>query len=106
MDMQREPLGRRVPSDLGKPVGRARTHGVGGEADGDAASPKLPDLWEIPADGRRGEALDPAARVGREQDDDRDPGRGGRVEGGERLVEAEVVELADGGVPAGEQLAI
>ena len=52
------------------------------------------------------EAVEAAAPVGGVEEDELDAGRLRGLRGRERLLEAEVVELADRGVPRGEQLAV
>ena len=52
------------------------------------------------------EAVEAAARVGDVEEDERDAGGLGCLRGRERLLEAEVVELADRGVAGGEHLAV
>ena len=58
------------------------------------------------AGGRLAEAFETASCVGDVEEDERDPGRVGGFGGGEGLLEAEVVELADGGVARGPHLAV
>ena len=79
---------------------------MGGDADGDTGRTQLLHLPQVV--GRRGlaEAVQAAAAVRGEKDDERDSRLVGRLGRGECLLEAEVVELADGGVPGGEQLAV
>jgi CDP-diacylglycerol--glycerol-3-phosphate 3-phosphatidyltransferase len=106
VDVQRQLVLCGVAPELLEPVARARADGVGSDAHADSARPQLLDLTEI--DGRRllAEALDPAARVGDVEEDELDLGFRGCIGRGSRLLEPEVMELADCGVPGGTQLPV
>ena len=95
-----------VAADLLEPVGRAGADGVGGKADLDAALPEALDLVQVLGHRRLPEALDASTCVRGVQQNEGDVGRVGGFRGGERLHEAEVVELADGGVAGGAHLAV
>ena len=96
----------RVAADLGQPALRAGTDGVRREADADPALGEALDLRQIGRDARLAKAIHAAAAVGGVEDDDLDPGRRRGVRRGERLLEAEVVKLADSRVAGREQLAV
>ena len=96
----------RVAPDLGQPRGRAGTHGVGGEADAGAALPEPLDLPEVVVDRRLPESLEAAALVRGEQEHELEPGRSAASTAANASASAEVVELADGGVPGGAHLAV
>ena len=106
VDVERQLVLLGVAADLLEPVGRAGADGVGGEADLDAALAEVLDLVQVLVRTRLAEAVEPAARVGDVEEDERDAGRVGGLRGGERLLEAEVVELADRGVAGGAHLAV
>ena len=102
VDVQRETLGGRVASELLEPVARAGADGVGGEADSDAVLPQRLQLPEILGGRLLAHPRQAAARVGGEEEDEVDARVGGRFGGRARLLEPEVVELADrrvAGVP-------
>ena len=105
VDVQREIVLGGVAADPREPPRWAGADGVGGEADPDPAFPQVLDLVQVL--GRRGlaEAGEPASRVGGVEEDEGDS-RGCRGLGCcERLLKAEVVELADRGVAGGTHLA-
>ena len=104
--VQRQPLRRGVAAELLEPVARARAHGVGGDADARAARPQRLELAEVVGDGLLPEAVDAAAPVGDVEEDELDARVGGGLDRGVRLREAEVVELADGGVARVAHLAV
>ena len=87
VDVERQPLARRVAADLLEPVARAGAHGVGGDADGDPGVAERLDLVEVGGDGRLAHPVEAAALVGDVEQHDRDPGVGGGLGGGERLGE-------------------
>src|SRR5205807_8222559 len=98
VDVERKALSLGVEGDLLEPLGRAGADGVGGEPDRDAVGLERLHLAEVVEDRRLAEALQPAARVGGEQEHDLDARRARRLDGGPGLRLADVVELADGGV--------
>ena len=106
VDVQREiVLGGVAPIRASQPRW-AGPDGVGGEADPDPAFPQVLDRFKVL--GRRGlaEAGEPASRVGGVEEDEGDS-RGCRGLGCcERLLKAEVVELADRGVAGGTHLPV
>ena len=106
VDVQRQPLGTRVAPDLLQPLGRARPHGVGGDADPDPAPTELLDLLEVLGRGFLAEAGDTSARVRGEEQRQRDAGLVRGLRGGECLGEPEVVELPDRRVAGGVHLGI
>ena len=79
---------------------------MGGDADANSTVPQRLELKQVLGDALLTEPLDPAARISRIEQDEADPGLVGGLRGRERLLEAEVVELADGGVTGAELLAI
>ena len=106
VDVERQPFGTRVAPDLLQPLGRARPHGVGGDADPDPAPAELLDLLEVRGRGFLAEAGETSARVGGEEQGQRDAGLVRGLRGGECLVEPEVVELPDRRVAGGAHLGI
>jgi len=106
VDVEREALAVAVRADLLEPVGRARADGVGGEPDGGALARERLDLAEVVRGRGLAKALEAAARVGAEQEDDLDLGRLGRRDRRPGLRRSEVVELADGRVAGGAHLAV
>ena len=106
VDVQREIVFGGVASDPREPRGWAGADGVGGEADPDPAFPQVLDLVQVL--GRRGlaEAGEPAPRVGGVEEDEGDSGGCRGLGCCERLLEAEVVELADRGVARAAHLAV
>jgi hypothetical protein len=76
------------------------------DADPGSGRAHLLDLVEVRDDRLLPEAGKPAARVGDVQEDDLDARRSGCLDRGERLRQAEVVELAHGRVPGGAHLAV
>ena len=106
VDVERQRLAVGVASQLLQPVARAGAHGVGGDADRDPSAAKRFELTEVGGDGRLSHALEPTARVRREEAHERDPGLLGRLGRGEGRLGAEVVELADRGVARGAHLAV
>ena len=99
VDVQRQSLRGRVAAELDEPLARAGADGVGSDADAGAVRSQLLEIAEVVRDRLLPEALDAAARVGDVEDDELDSDRGRGLGRRARLVEAEVVELPDGGVP-------
>src|SRR5512133_1509058 len=106
VDVQRQLLCRCVAADLVQPVRGAGAHGVGGESDTDVAAAQVLDLMQVVRHRVLPKALEAAAPVRGQQDDDLHAGLLGRLDCSERLGEAEVVKLADRRVPASAELAI
>ena len=106
MDVQRQLLRSGVAADFLEPRRADGAHGVGGDPDVEPARAEVLHLAQVLADAVLPEARQSAALVGRQQQDDADARLVGRFGGSERLVEAEVVELADGGVAGRAQLAV
>ena len=104
--VQGQLLRRGVASDLLEPRRADRAHGVGGEAHVEPAPAEILHLAQVLAHALLPEAWQSAALVRGEQQHDPNAGLLGGLRGGERLVEAEVVELADDRVPGRAQLAI
>ena len=106
VDVKRELVVGGVAPDLREPLRRTRPDGVGGEADLEAAFTEVLDLIQVL--GRRGlaHALEPASGVRDVQEDEGDPGCARSFRGGERLLEAEIVELADRRIARGAHLAV
>src|SRR4029079_1493170 len=77
-----------------------------GQADLDTAAAQILDLVQILV--RRGlaETVEPASAIRDVKEDEGDARGIGRFRRGERLLEPEVVELADRGVAGGEHLAV
>ena len=106
VDVEDEPLAPGVGADLLEPRARARADGVGREPDACARRGELLHLAEVLGDRPLAEAVDPAAAVGGEEEDELDPGLPRRLDGGMRLGEPDVVELADGRIAGREHLAV
>jgi hypothetical protein len=85
--------------------GQARTE-WGGEADRGAVLSEPLDLAEVLGDRRLAEAIEPAAPVGGVEEDELDRRRLRRLGRGHRLVEAEVMELADRSPAGAEHLPV
>ena len=71
---------------------------MGGEPDPDAVVPQRLQLSEVLGRGCLSHPRQPAPRVGGEEEHELDARFGGGLRGRSRLVDAEVVELADRGV--------
>jgi hypothetical protein len=104
--MQGELVFRRVTAKLLEPVPRASPDGVGGNADADSRRPQLLEPTQILGDRLLPEAIDAAACVGDVQQDDLDARLGRRLRSSMCFCEAEIVELADGGVACGAELPV
>ena len=105
VNVERERRRFRVAPDLGQPVLRARANGVGGEANADAALAETFHLGEVRRDAGLTKPIESSATVGGVEQNERDLRSIGCLCDGERLLEAEVVELADGRVAGGKELA-
>ena len=106
VNVQRQSLVFGVAADLPEPVGRAGADGVGGEADPDAAPAQVLDLIQVLGRGGLAEAREPASRIRGVEEHELDARGLGGFGRGQRLLEAEVVELADGGVAGRAHLAV
>ena len=106
MDVQREAFGRREAPDLLEPFARTGADGVGGEADADAVGAQRLELAQVLGRRLLAHPRQPAAGVRREQEDDLELRLAGGLHRRARLVQTEVVELADGGVAGRTHLPI
>ena len=107
VDVQREAFALRRSGPISSSQSaRAGADGVGGKADGSPAPAQLLHLAEVLGGARLPEALEPAAGVRDVEQRDRDPGLAGGLDCRVRLVQPEVVELADGRVAGGAHLAV
>jgi hypothetical protein len=106
VDVQRQTGIARVACELLEPVGRAGADGVGGDADADSLGPERLQLPQLVDRRLLAHPREAAARVGGEQEHELDPGLGGRLGSGARLVEPEVVELPDRGVAGRDHLPV
>jgi CDP-diacylglycerol--glycerol-3-phosphate 3-phosphatidyltransferase len=104
--VQRETFRSRIAPNLLEPLGGARPDGVGGDTDGDPARAQLLHLLEVLGHGLLPEPRQTTALVRRQEHDDADPCLLGRLGGRERLLEPQVVELPDRGVPGTTKLAV
>ena len=104
--VERQPLGDCVAADLLEPVFGTRTHGVGGDADGNPAAAQILDLAQVLRDRLLPKTRQASAPICGEQQDDPDPRLLGSFRSGDRFVEPEVVELTDCRVARGMQLAV
>src|SRR5439155_11345464 len=106
VNVKREPVLLGVAPEPLEPVARAGPHGVGGDADADPRVAQLLEPAEVFVDRGLAEALDPASRVRRVEEHELDAGFDRGLCRGVCFAEPEVVELADGGVARGAQLAV
>jgi hypothetical protein len=104
--VQRKPCCCGVATELLEPVRRAGAHGVGGKPDPNPAAAQLLELAQVRGRRLLPEPRQAAAGVGGEQQRQLDRRLLRRVDGCERLVEPEVVELADRGVAGGAHLGV
>src|SRR5215208_2555542 len=104
--VQNEALALGVASDLLEPFAGAGANGVGGKPDAEAALAQRLNLPEVLRRRALAELREPAAAVRRVKEHELDAGLGGRIGNRERLLETEVVELPDGGVARGDELAV
>ena len=74
VDVEHELLALGIAADLPQPVRRAGADGVGGDADAAPRGAKLLHLLQVLGRGLLAEALDAAAPVGGEEEDELDPG--------------------------------
>ena len=81
-------------------------NGVGGDAHPDPALAQRLELTQILRDALLTKPVESAARIGCVEEDEGDPRFLGGFSRSHRLVEAEVVELADRGVAGGAQLLV
>ena len=104
--VQRQRLAGGVGAQLLEPLPRAGADGVGREPDSHSRRTHRLELLQVL--GRRvlAEALQPAAPVGREQEDDLDPGLRRRLDRRVSLRQPQVVELPDNCVARGQHLAV
>ena len=106
VDVQRQLVLGGVAAELLEPVARTGADGVGGDADADPVGSQLLELAQVRGHRLLPEALDPAARVGDVEEDELDPRLGRGLGRRARLLEPEVVELADRRVAGRAQLAV
>jgi len=106
VDVEDETAPFRIPADGLEPAAGTGADGVGGEADRDAALAEPLDLAEVVGRRRLAEAVEPTAPVRGVEEHERDPRCLRRLGRGHGLVEAEVMELADGGPAHVEHLPV
>ena len=106
VDVQRQVVLDGVASELLEPVTGTCADGVGGDTDPDPGGAQLLELPEIRGHRLLAEAVDPPARVGDVEEDELDSGLRRGLGRRARLLQPEVVELADRGVAGGPQLAV
>jgi hypothetical protein len=106
VDVEDEALALAEGADLLEPIPWAGADGVGGEPDARAGGRERLQLTEVVGDGVLTEAVEAAAAVRRQEEDELDTGVSGGLDRRLRLFEADVVELADGRVARGPHLAI
>src|SRR5947208_1747638 len=104
--VQRQAFALGVTGQVLEPGTGTCPNGVGGDADPDAPLAQRLELTQVIGRVLLAEALDPAARVGREEQDKSDPGLIGSLGGRKSLLEPEVVELTDRRIAGAELLAI
>ena len=104
--VQRQAFALGVAADLLEPVARAGADGVGGEPDAHACFAQLLELPQVVGGRVLAEAVEPAAAVGGEEQDERDPGLLRGLGGRAGLGQAEVMELAHRRVPGREHLPV
>jgi hypothetical protein len=106
VDVQGQFVFGRVSAKLFEPVTGARPNGVGGNADPDACRAQLFEAAQVFGDGLLPETVDAAARIGDVEQNDLDLRVRGRLRSSVRFGQAEIVELADGGVAGVPQLPV
>ena len=106
VDVQRQTLLGGVAAELAQRGRRACADGVRSDADRDALGAELLERAEVLRHRLLAKPRGAAAEVRGVEADECDPGLRGRRRGGTRLLEAEVVELADGRVPRREHLLV
>ena len=106
MDVKRQLLLGGITADLLEPVSRTGADGMGGDADTDPVRPELLELAEVGRHRVLPESLEPAARIGNVEKDELDFRLGRGLSRDTRLLESEVVELADRRVPRCAELPV
>ena len=106
MDVQRQLVLGHVTAERFEPAARARPDGVGGDADANAVVTQLLQLTQVRSHRLLAKALDSTARVCHMKEDGRDTSLHCRRGCCSRLLEPEVVELPDRGVPGRTKLPI
>jgi CDP-diacylglycerol--glycerol-3-phosphate 3-phosphatidyltransferase len=101
-----QPLGGGVAADLLQPASLTGADRVGGKADRNSGAAQLLELAQVVGDRGLPHALEPAAAVRSEQQDEHDACLIGRFHGSTRLGEPQIVKLADRGVPGVSHLAV
>ena len=106
VDVEDELLLLGIASYRLEPVRRAGADGVGGNADCQATGAQIVNLAEVLVDRGLTEAIGTASPVGGIEQHEADTGGLGRLRRSERLVEAEIVELAHSGIARGAHLSV
>jgi CDP-diacylglycerol--glycerol-3-phosphate 3-phosphatidyltransferase len=106
MHVEHKPLALGVPADLLEPLGRTSTDGVGGDANPRARRSELGDLLEVGGHRLLPETVDSAPRIRDMEEHELHAGGAGGFGRRLRLLEADVVELADRGVARVSHLAV
>ena len=106
MDVQRETLLLGVTGQVLEPGTGTCPDGVGGDADANTALAQGLELAQVFGHALLTESLDPTACISRVEQDKGNAGLLGGFSGGERLLEPQVVELADRRVAGAEELPI
>ena len=101
MHVQRQPVLGCVAPELAQRVGGACAHGVGCDTDADAVGAQRLQLAQVVGDRLLPETTTAAAEVAGVEAYELDAGFGRCRSGGTRLLEPEVVELADRREPVG-----
>src|SRR4051812_45611353 len=104
--VERQLLRLRIAADLLEPAGRHRANRVRSEPDGDATSTQVLDLPQVLGCRALAKAGETAALIRSEEDHEGDACLRRRLRSGERLLEAEIVELADRRVARRAELAV
>src|SRR4051794_23906666 len=104
--VQRQVVLGGVTAELLEPVAWTGADGVGSDADADPIGSQLFELTQVRGHRLLAEALDPSARVRDVKEDELDLRLGRSLGGRARLLEPEIVELADGGVPGTAELPV
>src|SRR5215813_11023658 len=106
VDVQRQLVLGGIAPELLEPLAGTCPNGVGGDADANPGRLQLVELAQVCGHRLLPEAVDAAAGVGDVEKYELESRLGSRLGRCAPLLEPEVVELADGGVARGTQLAV
>ena len=106
VDVERQLVRRHVAAELLEPIPWAGADGVGGDTNPDARCPHLLELAQVRRHRLLPEAVDAATGVRDMEQDELDSRLRGSLGGRARLLEPEIVELANRGVARRAQFAV